>query len=51
MEQMCFLLLELEGGHGVFWKHEASCPFSWEQVVVLMLRQRKSRPRGGGWFH
>lgn len=48
---MCFLLLDLEERHGVFWKHEACCPFSWEQALVLELEERKSRLKGGGWFH
>lgn len=46
-EQMCFLLLELEERHGVFWKHEACCPFSWELVLVVEFKERKSRLRGG----
>lgn len=36
---MCFLLQGSEERHGVFWKHEASCPFPGEQTVVLKLKE------------
>lgn len=46
-----FCFWELEERHGVFQKHEACHPFSWGQALVLELKERKSRLRGGGWFH